>query len=195
MRIAPLYLSPFFLGEAKSTRSNILSITRFLTGKLVGYLFWGIVAYLFGRSLETLPLYNTLLFGIIFLLLSICMAYSGLSNAQGRCTLKIIQRNFKGPIILKNGMMTVLLGLLTGINFCPPFLLAFSSTASNNDLAHSLFYFFSFYVGTLLYFIPVIFLGALSKEVQIQTIGKMMSSIMAMYFFYKGLLMIMTCLP
>lgn len=42
-----------------------------------------------------------------------------------------------------------------------------------------------FYLGTILYFIPVAFLGGLSSIGHIQTIGKMVSEIMATYFFAR----------
>lgn len=185
---------PYFLGEGNTTRRNIFSLSGFLSGRLVGYLFFGVIAWLFGTAITEFPLFRNLLFGIIFLLLSISMAYSGLSDSKGRCTVKSMHRFLGQSLFLKKWMVPILLGILTGINFCPPFLLAFSSTASDGSLAHSLFYFFTFFLGTALYFLPIAFLGILNKEGHIQTIGKMMSVIMAGYFFYRGFFMIVSCL-
>jgi sulfite exporter TauE/SafE len=185
---------PYFLGEGNETKRNIVSLSGFLSGRMIGYLSFAFVAWIFGNAISEFPIYRNLLFGIIFLLLSIFMAYSGLFASKDRCAFKSMH-GIVNRLFLKNKwMMTVLLGILTGINFCPPFLLAFSSTAYDGSLANSLYFFFTFYLGTVLYFIPIIFLGVLSRESNFQTIGKMMSVIMAAYFFYKAFFMIAGCL-
>lgn len=185
---------PYFLGEGSDRRKNILNLSGFLSGRLVGYLVFGVVAWLFGSAISEFPLFRNLLFGTVFLLLSISMAYSGLSDSKGKCIVKSVRGFLRHPFFMKKWMLTILLGILTGINFCPPFLLAFSSSASDGSLAHSLFYFFTFFLGTALYFLPLAFLGVLNKESHMQTIGKMMSVIMAVYFFYRGFFMIVSCL-
>lgn len=86
---------PYFLGEGNNTRRNILSLSGSLSGRLVGYLFFGIIAWLFGTAITGFPLFRNLLFGTIFLLLS--MAYSGLSDSKGRCTVKSMHRLLRQP--------------------------------------------------------------------------------------------------
>lgn len=184
---------PYFLGEGKNTRRNIVRLSGFLSGRMIGYLLFAVVAWAFGAAISEFPLSRNLLFGTIFLVLSLFMAYSGLFASKDKCAFRsmgIINRLF----IRKKWTITVLIGILTGINLCPPFLLAFSSTAYDGGLVNNLFFFFTFYLGTVLYFLPIIFLGAFSRESNIQTIGKMMSVIMAAYFFYKGFFMIVGCL-
>ena len=185
---------PYFLGEGENTKRNVVSLSGFLSGRLIGYLLFAVAAWIFGNAISEIPLFRNLMFGTIFLFLSIVMVYSGLSASKDKCAFRSKHGIINRLSIRNKGMTTILLGILTGINLCPPFLLAFSSTAYDGSLVNSLFFFFTFYLGTILYFFPIIFLGALNKENKIQTIGKMMSVIMAAYFFYKGFFMIVGCL-
>ena len=185
---------PHFLSIGNHTSANIVRLSEFLAGRLIGYLLFSVVAWFFGTIISEYPFSRNLVFGTIFILLSIVMAYSALSASKNKCALKTMRGFINQLCIRKMWIITILLGLLTGINFCPPFLLALSSTAYDGGLANSLLFFFTFYLGTTLYFFPIIFLGFLSKEHNFKTIGKMMSIIMAAYFFSKGFFMIASCL-
>lgn len=48
-----------------------------------------------------------------------------------------------------------ILGFLTGINVCPPFILAFSDAAFFTDIFSSILYFIAFFIGTAIYFMPI----------------------------------------
>lgn len=182
---------PYFVGEAKSYRGNIVRLMYFLSGRLLGYLSFAVIAWMLGNAISQFASFHNLLFGIIFLLLSILMACQGLCTSKGRCRLHAMEGGIPELFIRKQWVMAILLGLLTGMNFCPPFLLAFTSSAYDGRLLNNLFFFFTFYLGTVFYFLPIVFLGVLNRESKIRTIGKMMSIIMAAYFFFKGLFLIL----
>jgi hypothetical protein len=48
----------------------------------------------------------------------------------------------------------------------------------------------TFFLGTSLYFLPLVSLGFLKPSDGLKTIGKMTAILMSAYFFYKGVLAI-----
>jgi hypothetical protein len=56
----------------------------------------------------------------------------------------------------------ILFGFLTGINFCPSFLVALTSAFNSSGIYSSLALFLAFFISTNLFILPLIFFGALS---------------------------------
>lgn len=181
---------PFFLGEGENTWKNTLSLTVFLLGRLAGYILFGVVAWSVGQIILTSPEYREIFFGIIYVILSLAMAFYGLFISKEMCAAKSLKGAINRLVAKKIWIVTAVLGLLTGINFCPPFLLAFSSSAYRSSLFQSVFFFFMFFLGTALYFIPLVFIGFLKSYSKLKIIGKMAAVVMSVYFCYRGVLMI-----
>jgi len=120
----------------------------------------------------------------------VAMVIYGLFISKEFCVVNSFRGIFNRLIERKTWVVAVTLGFLTGINFCPPFLLAFSSSAHTNNLFQSILFFFLFFLGTSLFFLPTIFLGLLSFFSKLKTIGKMTAVVMSVYFFYRGIIMI-----
>jgi hypothetical protein len=83
-----------------------------------------------------------------------------------------------------------LLGLLTGLNLCPPFLLAFTEAAATGTLAGSLLFFLAFYATTSLFFIPLPLLGTLGRFPVVRTVGRLAAGVVGVYYVYRGLTML-----
>lgn len=181
---------PYFLSEKREISGNIGKLLFFLCGRLIGYLFFAVLAWIFGNFLYKFPIISNFLLGITFILLAICLGYSGISSSKLKCAFTFVNNNSYAFFAENNWLVTVILGILTGVNVCPPFLLAFSSTASNGSLAYSILYFFMFYLGSTIYFFPVIFISTFSRKNCFQTIGRMSSIIMSIYFLVKGIVML-----
>jgi cytochrome c biogenesis protein CcdA len=182
---------PYFLGEANGVKRSVLSLIQFLLGRLTGYVLFGCVAWIAGRFLFHSSAHRELLFGVIYLLLSLLMAIYGLLGSKKKCRIKRYNGVIGKFVTHKKWVIAVAMGFLTGINFCPPFLLAFSSSAHVGDsLFQSVLYFVLFFLGTAIYFIPIVLLGFGNLLERLRTIGKMTAIVMALYFFYKGTTMI-----
>lgn len=180
---------PYLLGEGKSSKHNVFLLGQFLTGRLFGYLLFALLAYGISSSLAFSALQRELLLGPAYILLaivlfrysrkpkSICMAHT-----LGTLTPKITGS--------QTSLMPLLLGMLTGINLCPPFLLVFTEAAGTQTLAQAMLYFSSFFLGTALYFLPLPFLGFLKQYVILKDIGKMIAVLMSFYYLYTGMIML-----
>lgn len=182
---------PYFLGEANGPARSAFNLIQFLLGRLLGYILFGCVAWVAGRFFFDASEYRELLFGAAYLILSLMMGAYGLAGPGGKCAVKPYHGLMGRSVFRQQRTMTITLGFLTGINLCPPFLLAFSSSAYAGNLLDSVLYFTWFFLGTSLYFVPTILLGFANMAEKLKTIGKMTALVMSLYFFYKGATMIL----
>lgn len=84
-------------------------------------------------------------------------------------------------------VLPLILGLLTGINICPPFLIALTKAAESGSALDSVRFFVFFFLGTAVYFLPMPLLGALRFVRTLQTVGRLAAGIIGVYYFYVGL--------
>ena len=187
-------LVPFLLGEGNRIRQNWGILARFLIGRLGGYLLFALLAWATNRLLlEEAGLTQnasarSLVFGAIYVLLAGLLLFYGLAKTPTLCAGSVqgvrayLQR---WPALLPLG-----LGFLTGLNLCPPFLLAFTGAVSSGSLLKSLFFFTMFFLGTSLYMLPMPFLGAFSHVSSLRTIGKLAALLMAAYYLYSGVILL-----
>jgi len=94
---------------------------------------------------------------------------------------KIQQRFSRWPFVIPLAG-----GFFTGLNLCPPFLLAITGAVETHRLFGSLLFFFMFFLGTSLYFIPMPFLGFFKRKQVLQVIGKFAAILAGLLYLYKG---------
>lgn len=186
---APVII-PYFLAEGEHTGKNIRSLAEFLLGRLAGYILFAILAWGTGHVLLNMSESHEIFFGITYIILSFAMAAYGLLISKEFCAFNSLKGAVSRFASKRQWSVIGILGFLTGINFCPPFLLLFSLSAHSGSLFDSIFLFFAFFLGTSIYFLPVTFLGFLNKYGRLKTIGKMTAVLMSLYFFYKGIIML-----
>lgn len=187
------YCSPvlvvYLLGEGKSPWKNMLRLLVFLSGRLSGYLLFGILAYCTNFILSG-ERQSMIIFGSSYALLSVMMVIYAFRGTPAACPVKSINR-LMPPAVLKNpSLFPIALGFLTGVNLCPPFLLALTRIADSGSISQSLIFFLLFFIGTSVYFIPLSFLGCLRSSDAVKTVAKMASAGIALFYFYKGVVMI-----
>lgn len=181
-------LFPVLLGQRESTLANIKTLARFLCGRLAGYLLIGLLAGFLGQALLKGPMREAIL-GVAYLALAVVMLFYGLSRPVEVCAGKVlggpVARLFwRWPAVLPG-----LLGLLTGLNLCPPFMLAATRAAGTGSPAGGAFFFLSFFMGTSLYFLPTPFVGFLARVPSMATIGRLAAAVAALFYLYQGIIM------
>jgi sulfite exporter TauE/SafE len=178
-------LTPMMLGAGQATRRNWLLLAQFLSGRLVGYLLFGLLAWASGQLILTNPFWRGTAFGFVYVVLAALLLYFGLAHQTAACAGTLIgvrQRLRHWPMLLPLG-----LGFFTGLNLCPPFLLAFANAAYLISVFASLLFFFAFFLGTSIYLLPFPFLGAFQHHSALSTIGKMAAVLMALYYLCLGI--------
>ncbi len=82
--------------------------------------------------------------------------------------------------------MPGLLGLMTGVNVCPPFLMAFGNAAQFATLRQSLLFFAAFFVGTSVYVAPLPLVGMVGQHEVVKTVGRLASGVVGLFYLYSG---------
>jgi sulfite exporter TauE/SafE len=179
------YCSPIVVPLLSSSTTPKLSagsltLFMFLTGRFIGYILIGIVVGIIGNNIHQYAKGN--IFGIISIVLGLTLLYFSLQKNFPEMKLcKLIKNNGSRKMFL------ILLGFLTGLNLCPPFLAAIVGAASTGTVLGSIFYFSAFFVGTAIFFPVTIFLGLLSKIDSVRIIANICMMISGAWFILKGL--------
>jgi sulfite exporter TauE/SafE len=181
-------LIPLFLEEGKSIPRNLLSLLQFLGGRLGGYLVLGVLAWATGSLLLEASGAQGLIVGAAYILLAALLLFAVLRKKapSGSCAASGAQAWLRRwPALLPMGM-----GFLAGLKVCPPLLLAFTDATGAGTLAGSLFVFLTFFLGTSVYFLPMVLVGAFRRVTELKIVAKFAAVIVSLYYLYLGGLLI-----
>jgi len=172
----PVYL-PFLLTEKRSIYKSFLKVMEISAGRFFSYLTFGALAGFTGSKISTIN--RSLFTSIAYVLLSVFLLLSifRIVNNEKKCHIPKITRFTKSAFLL---------GVLTGLNFCPSFLIALSSAINLGGIIDGISLFTGFFLGTSAFLIPLAFIGGLSKISKIKVFAKYASIIVAVFFLYKG---------
>jgi sulfite exporter TauE/SafE len=184
-------LIPYLLGEGKGIIRNYWVTGQFLFGRLIGYLLFAVLAWEVSRTMLQDGSSRNIIIGVAYILFSVLLIFYGFfkkkdASCQAGCNTGRYQQLFN----IWPALLPLFAGLATGLNFCPPFLLAFTGAAEQTSLVMSLLFFFSFFLGTSVLFVFAPFVGAFKKFSVLQIVGKMAAGIMGLYYLHSGIIML-----
>jgi sulfite exporter TauE/SafE len=173
---SPVYL-PYLISEDRKLGKSIIAVLEISAGRFLSYMAFGAMAGYTGSKISALN--RELFTAIAYILLSIYLILSAIRTRQKdrKCHIPELSRITKSAFLL---------GILTGINFCPSFLIAFSNAVDLGGAVSGMVLFFSFFIGTSLYLFPLAFIGQLSKVKVMKLIAQIASIIIAIYFIADG---------
>jgi sulfite exporter TauE/SafE len=186
---APVLVT-YLLGEGKSTSRNFIPLGLFLSGRLAGYILFGILAWSANLLILKVESYREIIFGSAYIVLSCTLIFYAVTNLKTQCPASSYNKTNKEGIHKKQVYYPLFLGFLTGINICPPFLLAFTGSAESSNLLNSILFFIMFFLGTTLYILPLSFLGFANKYEKLKLIAKFTAFFIAAYYIYTGAIML-----
>jgi hypothetical protein len=181
-------LFPYLVGEGRSVRQSVLPVLNFLAGRLTGYLIFAALAWEAGSWIRSAPR-SGLIFGINYVAMAFVLGLYGFSSPAGACGARGIGGVAAALTSRRPAALPALMGLLTGLSLCPPFLAAIAGATAQVALASSLLFFLSFFLATSLYVIPFPLAGLLGRAPAIRTTARLAAGIMAIYYGYRGLIM------
>jgi ABC-type nickel/cobalt efflux system permease component RcnA len=128
--------------------------------------------------------------GILYMLLSVLLIIYGFHRFREICLGRShlpVKKSYarRWPFIVPLAG-----GFATGLNICPPFLLAITGAMETGDIARSALFFIMFFLGTAIYFIPLPFIGFFRKQAALRIIGKFAAILAGIIYLYKGIIMI-----
>lgn len=174
---------PFVTAEEKykpSRTFNLLSL--FLLGRLIGYIIIGLITGMLGRTVSEYSSSRSI--AVVIALMGIVLLVSGfLKNFPES---KLCRRwSGKNP----DTFVVLILGLLTGLNICPPFLVAVTDSVTIGAIYGSILFFIFFFIATSLFILPLFVFGHLSRIESIRSIAKICLILCGIWFLYKGIMM------
>jgi hypothetical protein len=185
-------LVPYLLGEGGSARSSGISIGGFLGGRLLGYLAFAVLAWLTHFAVvDNLP-HHEIVLGIATIVLALLLIAYAFAGRRRHCRANAISRRFplQNPLLMPG-----LLGLMTGVNVCPPFLMAFGNAAQFATLRQSLLFFAAFFVGTSVYVAPLPLVGMVGRHEVVKTVGRLASGVVGLFYLYSGVASVAAGMP
>jgi sulfite exporter TauE/SafE len=182
-------LVPWLVVQRRSFAATAWLLAQVLAGRLAGYLLFGVVAWALGLLLVPADLRTrALLFGAAHVALAAMLGWYAVATLRrprgeprpargGRFVRWRMRLSRAGPAAL---------GLLTGVNLCPPFLAATVRAAERRSLPGSLAFFIEFFLGTSVWFVPFLAAGAARRWAQAPSVARAAMGTVAAYYAYAG---------
>jgi len=186
-------LAPWLLAEGQGPGRNVLFVMLFMGGRLLGYLAYGVLAWMAGRMFQaTLPSWRLYVLGGAYIVLSVMLVVYAV-RGMGRETCGTDATSFpcRERLRIRGRLLIPFVGgLVMGLNVCYPFMLAFAAAAARPTLLASAGFFLMFYLGSSVFILPLPLLGLLRRRRTLQTIGRLSAGLVGFYYLYSGIMMI-----
>jgi sulfite exporter TauE/SafE len=181
---------PYLLGEGISVRRSLVDILIFLGSRFIVYILLGLLAAIVGQTFFRTQVFREIITGSAYIILSVTLVIYSFLRIKPLCMLKNFREIPVNQADRRTFAVPLIGGLVTGLSLCPALLLAFTGAASEGSILKSISYFIFFYIGTTVYFLPLIFLGLIHGRNVIHIIGKFAAGIAGIFFFIKGIIML-----
>ncbi len=171
---------PYLVSQGESVRASGRAVAELAAGRLAAYLLLGFAAALVGTRIESSAIGKTLVAASMIALAVVMVAYG-------------LKRNFpESPACERIGRWTVVrrfpfaAGLLMGVNLCPPILLCMADIMSLNNLLLGLLLALCFFLGTLVFLLPLAFAGLLGRSQTLKGLASVAALFCGIWFLAKG---------
>jgi hypothetical protein len=184
-------LVPSMLAEHSGVRLNARYLAMFLSTRLLGYLLFALIAWQAG-SVALPPASRSTVFGTVHLLLAVVLVFYARSVGRTGCEAGCTQPKLVTIGAGGHGVpAAAALGLFSGISLCPPFVAAGVRAAELASASAALLFFATFFVGTSIWFIPLLGFGCLRRNPAIITVARMCMVLIALYYGYAGVMILL----
>lgn len=175
------FLVPYLISSGgASWRATGRIVGEFLTGRLLAYLAVGAAVGWAGEALR--PHLNPQLFASALALSAALMILHAVVRIAPRWRVCAwAERRF--PL----ARVPLALGVLIGLNLCPPFLVAMTRLLQRGGVATGLVFFLGFFAGTALLTLPLISLSPLARNPRLARIGTYAGAFVGLWFLLSAL--------
>jgi sulfite exporter TauE/SafE len=179
---------PWMLAQPEGVRAHGRQLSVFLAARLAGYLVFATAAWFAGAALPRSWAGRSWVFGGIELLLAVALIVYAAGWPRRRRAAKASSGELVQISDRQNErrLGAVALGFLTGINLCPPFLVAGVRAAEQASLIAALAFFVFFFVGTAVWFLPYLSLGLVRRAPAVVTVARMVAVLLACWYLFSG---------
>jgi hypothetical protein len=183
---------PWMLVQPQGVRVHARQMSIFLGARLAGYLLFASMIWLAGSALSRSWSGRSWVYGGVQLALAAGLLIYAAGWPHAHCAfarphsdlVQIGAASATTPRPRPTGAMA--LGFLTGINLCPPFLVAGVRAAQLPTLAGALLFFGVFFVGTAVWFLPFLSLGVVRRTPSFLTVARIAAVLLACWYGFTG---------
>ncbi len=173
-----LVFVPLLISQKRGARQNLGLVAELAAGRFAAYMIFGGTAGALGTQLEGIA-YQRMLGGMMVVLALLMLGYA-VSRCYPRWTACHWAR-------LDRIRYPLLFGFITGINPCPPFLLALSYALELGGAIMGTILFLGFFLGTSLYLLLLLPAGWLGRWESVNIIGRITAALAGVFFLFTGL--------
>jgi sulfite exporter TauE/SafE len=157
----PIY-SSYLLQHNRSFSKGFLAVLELSVGRLITYAAVGAIAGAIGT--KATMAHRPTLGAIAYILSAAILILSTIATfrLEKLCSFSRFSAFARNPFLL---------GMATGINLCPSFLVAFTKAVFLSGAAAGIIFFISFFAGTSIYMLPLSALSVLSKRKLFRVLG------------------------
>jgi len=183
---APVAIPFIFSEKIDGWRQNAKLVGLMLLGRLAAYIGVGfLIGTMGGYVVQYLdPEIQRRLLAVSNILIGALMMAAGLMHNSPN--LKFCRR-FKS--IYRPGLGSLLYGLFTGLNICPPFFMAASRVFGQGNGWTGMLYFATFFLGTSVYFLPLLGVHLFKDRLQtVRMVARLSLILLGAYFLlFQGI--------
>jgi sulfite exporter TauE/SafE len=176
----PVY-APYLMQKGRSTPQSIVTLIQISAGRFLTYLLIGLAAGALGTQIASLT--RAPFTAAAYILFSIVLVISAIRT-------KKCEEGCKTAGWTRFAEIPFILGMTTGISFCPSFLLALTKAVEQGGAFAGALVFGAFFIGTNIYFIPFVLFGMIGKTYRLRTIGRIASFVVALWFIGQAIMLL-----
>ncbi len=173
------FIAPVLVSEQREFKQNLRIILKFILGRLSGYILFGAIFGYLGERISNYAV--NLILTISLIVLSVILIFYSLGLLKTKklfCSAEYLKFKVSIPFLL---------GFLMGINVCPPFLMSLAYVFRLHSVFGGIIYFLMFFLGTTIYFFPLIFLGLLGKMKEFRVMARIAGILVGFSFLVYGI--------
>jgi hypothetical protein len=177
-----MVIFPYLMAGAAGTRKIIADVSIFLVTRCIVYFILATLAWYFGKSIFTSPVFRNYISGILYILFAVMLVWYSIDRNRKRdCPAKMTET------ISNKKLVPLFLGIVNSLGFCPALLLILTKSATQGTIGQSYLAFLGFFAGSSLYFLPLPLAGRVKKKEVFETIGILATGLAGIIFIIKGL--------
>ncbi len=174
-------VAPFLVAEERGPRATAKALIQFILGRLVGYVLFGAAVGLLGEMLDE-RVFGLVSAAALVVLSALLVLYAvGLARPRRPGCLGGERARRLAPVWM---------GLLMGLNACPPFLISVTYVFALHSALKGMVYFLLFFAATTVYFLPLFFAGRLSRMAEFRWVARLSAVLVGILFGAYGMLMV-----
>lgn len=195
---APVLL-PLLVGVRGGVRHHGVLMGEYLAGRLAGYLCFGLLVWLGARWMPEGAVEHPAFKGLLYLGMGGLMLLHGVRAFRAPLQAGAAAASHHGACVVSPwrvrmwlarwpSVLPAALGLLSGLNLCPPFVVALTQGGLAESAGGVILFFGSFFLATALFFVPLPLVGTFSKRPGATHVAAFAGLLVGLFFLYSGTL-------